>query len=91
MLADYYTKPLQGSLFRFFRNIIMGYTSISDIIDEVPEIKERVRNLAQYKSEMLSKVEEHFTKKSKDSEEHLSETRGLKTVSFDLKNNTIHT
>ena len=29
MLADYFTKPLQGSLFHKFRNVIMGYHHIS--------------------------------------------------------------
>ena len=32
MLADFYTKPLQGSLFNFFRRIIMGYDDISSIL-----------------------------------------------------------
>ena len=26
MIADFFTKPLQGSLFRYFRNLIMGVT-----------------------------------------------------------------
>ena len=30
MLADFFTKCLQGSLFRKFRDIVMGYTSIDD-------------------------------------------------------------
>ena len=29
MLADYFTKPLQGQMFRKFREVIMGYKSIS--------------------------------------------------------------
>ena len=32
MLADFFTKPLQRELFRFFRNNIMGHTSIIDVI-----------------------------------------------------------
>jgi len=31
MLADYFTKPLQGSLFNKFRAVIMGYTDISSV------------------------------------------------------------
>ena len=43
MLADYHTKPLQGSLFRKFREVIMGYKNISWLVSQVPSIKERVR------------------------------------------------
>jgi hypothetical protein len=42
MLADYHTKPLQGSLFRKFRDVIMGYKNISWLALQVPSIKERV-------------------------------------------------
>ena len=31
MLADYFTKPLQGQMFRKFREVIMGYKSISTL------------------------------------------------------------
>ena len=34
MLADFFTKCLQGSLFRKFRDIVMGYTSIHDIVNK---------------------------------------------------------
>ena len=45
MLADYFTKPLNGSLFKYFRDIIMGYTPVQDIIDRVRrETKKRVEN-----------------------------------------------
>ena len=30
MVADYYTKPLQGSLFRKMRDIVMGITPFPD-------------------------------------------------------------
>ena len=47
MLADFYTKPLQGSLFRKFRDVIMGYKHISSLkskpIDN--KLKERVGNM----------------------------------------------
>lgn len=32
MLADYFTKPLQGSLFRKFRSIILGHAHISTLV-----------------------------------------------------------
>ena len=46
MLADYFTKPFNGSLFVYFRNIIMGYTPIVDVISKaVSKTKERVGNV----------------------------------------------
>ena len=30
MIGDYFTKPLQGSLFKKLRNYIMGHTDIPD-------------------------------------------------------------
>ena len=41
MLADYFTKPLQGSLFRKFRAIVMGWEPLSALQD-LGELKERV-------------------------------------------------
>ena len=38
MIADYFTKPLQGSLFRNMRDIIMGVTSFP--VEERVEIKD---------------------------------------------------
>ena len=31
MLADFFTKPLQGHLFRVFKDVIMGHKQLSDI------------------------------------------------------------
>ena len=43
MLADYFTKPLQGNVFRRFRDVIMGYKYISDLLlDPSFLLKERV-------------------------------------------------
>ena len=44
MLADYFTKPLQGSLYHRYRNILMGYAHISTLIPSTPNVinKERV-------------------------------------------------
>ena len=41
MLADFFTKPLQGRMFQLFRNVIMGYLPVSSIVEQIP-IKERV-------------------------------------------------
>ena len=46
MLADYFTKPLQGKLFRRFRQVIMGYVHINDLLlDPDFLLKERVEKL----------------------------------------------
>ena len=45
MLADYYTKPLQGSLFRAFRKVIMGWKPISYLQEYLSESKERVGDI----------------------------------------------
>ncbi len=43
MLADYFTKPLQGALFRKFRDVIMGNRTLDELeIDSVFSLKERV-------------------------------------------------
>ena len=42
MLADFYTNPLQGSLFRKFRDVIMGYKPLSSLKEKKLLIKERV-------------------------------------------------
>ena len=46
MLGDYFTKPLQGNLFRRFRSVIMGHTHINDLLgDEDFPLKERVEKM----------------------------------------------
>jgi hypothetical protein len=48
MLADYFTKALQGRLFRLFRDIIMGYVHIDTILlDPSYPLKECVENTVQ--------------------------------------------
>jgi len=46
MLADFFTKPLQGSLFRKFRDVVMGYAHIDTLKTkaEARAEQERVRN-----------------------------------------------
>ena len=47
MLADYFTKPLQGNVFRRFRDVIMGKTHINDLLlDPDFKIKERVEKMS---------------------------------------------
>jgi hypothetical protein len=42
MIADFFTKPLQGSLFQKLRSIIMGYTHVPLV--HVKASEERVGN-----------------------------------------------
>ena len=43
MIGDYFTKPLQGAVFRRFRNIIMGYETLDSLCDgKTFSLKERV-------------------------------------------------
>ena len=45
MIADYVTKPLQGKLFHTFRELIMGWKSIDDVLLAIRiSAKERVEN-----------------------------------------------
>ena len=43
ILADFFTKPLQGALFHKFRDVIMGYKHITSL--SPPMSKERVENM----------------------------------------------
>ena len=46
MLVDYFTKALQGNVFRRFRSVIMGYTHINDLLfDPEFSLKERVKKI----------------------------------------------
>ena len=43
MLADFFTKPLQGALFKKFRSVLMGWKHINTLkIPSQSELKERV-------------------------------------------------
>ena len=45
MLADFFTKPLQGSLFHKFRDVVLGYKHIDALTQSVPiSTEERVEN-----------------------------------------------
>lgn len=59
MIADYFTKPLQGQLFHKFRNIIMGYVPVCFPDESLPtpcQNQERVRN-----GNSVQKCEQSFT------------------------------
>ena len=42
MIADYFTKPLQGALFHMFRKVIMGWDHVSTVYVGYATPKERV-------------------------------------------------
>mmetsp|Transcript_11440 Transcript_11440/g.14339 ORF Transcript_11440/g.14339 Transcript_11440/m.14339 type:complete len:209 (+) Transcript_11440:405-1031(+) len=53
MLADFFTKPLQGRQFKLMRDIIMGHKPISILL---PTIKERVEKVSNYGATIGSDV-----------------------------------
>ena len=45
MLADFFTKSLQGKAFRVYRDVVMGHKHVSSLKELIPSrIKERVEN-----------------------------------------------
>ena len=46
MVADYYSKPLQGALFHIFRNAIMGWSHIKTVFEDYVPPEERVETKA---------------------------------------------
>jgi Reverse transcriptase (RNA-dependent DNA polymerase) len=43
MLGDFFTKPLQGNLFRKFRAVVLGYEHVDSLaLDPMPSVEERV-------------------------------------------------
>jgi hypothetical protein len=43
MLGDFFTKPLQGNLFRKFRDVVLGYDHVDSLaLDPMPPVEERV-------------------------------------------------
>jgi hypothetical protein len=48
MLADFFTKPLNGGLFRKFRDVILGYKPVSSLRESMClDVEERVGNIDQ--------------------------------------------
>ena len=75
MLADFFTKPLQGELFRFFRNIIMGYISTADIICLNPGMKEHVGKWNKFRSRLIPEFENN-----NNNDEHSDEDPPIKIL-----------
>ena len=51
MLADFFTKPLNGKLFHLFRDVIMGYKDIHTLSDNSFSLKERIGNVSKKENE----------------------------------------
>ena len=58
MIADFFTKPFQGSLFRRIREVIMGWAHVNILQDYVPPPKkERVeKHVSEDESETSQKA-----------------------------------
>ena len=53
MLADYFTKPLQGKLFWCLRAVIMGHKPISWLETVIEPTKERVKRKINVNSKLV--------------------------------------
>ena len=91
MLADFFAKPIQGELFRFFRNIIMGYVSAIDVINVNDEMKERVKKWQKYQNIIIPYLSNDVNKgeKSPDDNKIPDSTHDevVSEISTDNKNN----
>ena len=63
MLADYFTKPLQGQLFNTYRDIIMGWKPLSILLDKIPS-KERVEKQGRKMNGNLSTQSDYVDSKN---------------------------
>ena len=50
MIADYFTKALQGALFHLFRRVITGWDHISTVFDKDDVSQERVGNMREVRN-----------------------------------------
>lgn len=71
MLADFFTKPLQGKLFRIMRDVVQGLKPIEDLSSLLDD-KERVGNTDM---ESSNKEEQHTTVRWNDKGEPLVNNR----------------
>ena len=78
MVADFFTKPLQGRMFRLFWEAIMGYRSMEEIISEI-SIKKRVGN--NDKNRIVSENSNSVIEKSRyDAQAHVLDKLTTKIV-----------
>ena len=86
MIADYFTKPLQGRLFHALRDIIMGKESIFELMKQYFQIKERIGNSHVSKD----KIENEKNEKEKEIEDdtelwNCAEAQNINGTVHDLK------
>ena len=62
MVADFFTKPLQGRMFKFFRDVVMGYKTMEEILFDI-SIKERVED--KNKNRIVSENSKQVIEKSR--------------------------
>jgi hypothetical protein len=77
MLADFFTKPLQGSLFRRFRSVLLGEAHIDTLRSPLPasshtEERVGVQNDPSNPDSSLVGTSYHFTRKHSQQNQHTS-------------------
>jgi len=67
MLADFFTKPLQGNLFRKFRDVILGYKHVDTLKMTIPSSnEERVEDKRPDDGKAIISVNDIYDKSSTD-------------------------
>jgi hypothetical protein len=65
MLADFYTKPLQGALFRKFRDVVLGQKPVSSLRDDLDSSRlvteERVGESRSVESDRVEETDRRVT------------------------------
>ena len=61
MIADYFTKPLQGKLFHTLRRLIMGHDAVFDLMEQYFPLKERIGNNENMNENEISKEREEVS------------------------------
>jgi hypothetical protein len=70
MLADFFNKPLQGALFRTFRDVILGYERIDSLdLAPRPKLEERVGDIRASDSGTDGPVHDSTVKDDRTSEQ----------------------
>ena len=85
MLADFFTKPLQGSLFIFYKRIIMGYDSIYEVVDVNSEMKERVGNWARFNNKLISEMSQKLSEDGVNKKKSTRNNNDVKTDGHEEK------
>ena len=85
MIADFFTKPLQGELFRKFRAVIMGHVHLNEVLLQTDTCKERVEG----KEKELRKMKE-VSRRIQEREvptqfHHVEKGDNIEEVNNDLK------